>query len=59
MVVLFGVDVPNRDLVRTVQKRAGGLEAAEHRVVHVVVAVLSVAADAIEVGKAVQPLPCG
>ena len=55
MVVLFGIDVPDGRLVGFPEQGADGLDGAEHGVVHVVVAVLAVSANAIKIGKAIQP----
>ena len=55
LVVFVGVDVPDVLLVRkALLDVAHGLEGRHHGVVHVVVAVLAVAADAVEVRDAVE-----
>ena len=55
MVVLFGIDVPDGRLVGFPEQGADSLDGAEHGVVHVVVAMLAVSANAIQIGQAIQP----
>ena len=56
MVGVFGVDVPDVLLVETtIADVADGFHGGEHGVVHVVVAVLAVASQAVEVLYAIEP----
>ena len=58
MIALLRIDVPQRALVlRALKNGADSFKGGAHGVIHIVVAVLTVSADAVQIFDPAQPVP--